>query len=846
MRRIIATLSALIILLVSVPLSLAQSAPSYSIAEIGSCAYEICTAQDSKKPIPQNFKIAGDILNVEECFQLITDAVLAAENKQNVKIELADNLKKPLASNGNNLNIYAEHEEYISMAKSVSNFMARYGRVPNYGTSRFGKISYETMLVSFARVLKDYLENGTLPSVVRLKYLAPFEEQQATETEKDTRIIGRIPLMNTAERIGAVIKIQNKLPKYIMLDGIRYTMPELYYAFAKLVMDFSAGNVGDIEIVDAQPGESNGENLKDGSLSRGDYISVARAVLKEVQENGMVPSYCETPLGEMGMESGIYFLSEIIKHYKYRYYLPDTFAVTTWKTLTGEELPLPVETATPTPRPTPTPYIGKGAMEGDEFETGAVGVYGAVSSASKFASQIGLDILKAGGNAVDAAVATIFAVGLCEPSGSSVGGGGLSVIYLAEQAKYIVFDYMSQTPSVLNGSGRANKIAIPGIVHGAISMLEKYGTMSLKEVLAPTIKLAREGFEVTSTMAYKMTIIPTQYPYAVNLYRNETSDLYSKGDIYKNPDLADTLELIANRGIEGFYNSEFTDMMCDYLIDNGSSVSKQDFANYTSLERVPLTTTYRGYKVYAGSGTAQGGSRVIGMLNSMSQYDLAALGHDNPETVRITATAFGVRPVSNAISILKQEVLDSVDLENCDWYDMKSTTMLTTYDRFGNMVASNNTLGDNFGSAVAVPGTGFCFNSGMNTSTGKPSSRIQSTMAPVIVAHENGLPMLAAGSPGNSAIITATAITVSNVIDFGMNVSQAINAPRFYGSGSTLTIENRYSRSTLDALRNMGYSLSTGESYSQGVGCVSAIYVDDDGTIYAGADYRREYMAYAY
>ncbi len=845
MKRITAFILAFILLIASVPLATAQSDTSYTLSEIGSVAYQVCNAVDSGRAVPLELDIGNDRVAVEKCFQLITDAIVAVEAKKTGSIALNEKLLKPINSNGNTINIYAQQSEYMSIAKSASKFMALYNRVPNYGASKYGKISYETMLVAFSRVLISYIENNTLPSIVRLKFESPFEQKQAEEKQDGSKIVGRIALMNVAERILTTVKVEKELPVYIITDSARLTMPEIYYSLAKLVMDFSTNTVSNIEIIKSEQPENNGEDLKDGNITRDDYIEIAREVVKQTQKSGMVPSYCEISLGKAGIETGICLLAEIISHYRHKYYLPETYQLKTWKTLTGKELPLPVETATATPRPTPTPYAGVGAMEGDEFETGAVGVYGAVSSASKFASQIGLDILQKGGNAIDAAVATIFAVGLCEPSGSSVGGGGLSVIYLADEEKYIVFDYMSQTPSSFTGSGRANKIMIPGIVHGALSMLEKYGTMTRQEILAPVIKLAREGFEVTSTMAYKMTIVPTEYPYAVNLYRNN-GKLYNTGEIYKNPDLADTLQLISDKGIEGFYNSEFTDMMCDYLINNGSSVSRTDFANYTSLERVPLTTTYRGYKVYAGSGTAQGGSRVISMLNSMSEYDLASLGHDNAETVRITATAFGVRPSSRLISQKDDELLDLSNLENCEWYDMKSTTMLVTYDQWGNMVASNNTLGDNFGCGVAVPTTGFCFNSGLNTSTGVPSSRIQSTMAPVIVAGNDGLPMLGAGSPGNSAIITATAITVSNIIDFGMNVSQAIHAPRFYGSGSTLTIENRYSSATLNGLRAMGYSLNTMESYSSGVGCVSAIYVDDNDVIYAGADYRREYMAYAY
>ena len=434
---------------------------------------------------------------------------------------------------------------------------------------------------------------------------------------------------------------------------------------------------------------------------------------------------------------------------------------------------------------------------------------------------------------MDAAVATIFAVGLCEPSGSSLGGGGITVIYLADEDKYITMDYM------VGGTG-SGPAGIPGIPLGAVTMLENYGTMELEEILAPVIKLAREGFAVTNTFCKKSTLVgDKEGTYLHSLFRNN-GEYFREGDIFKNEDLANMLQAISDNGIEYFYDSEFTDELCEYMQSKGCTMTREDFAAYEVFEDVPRVGEYRGYTIYTGSGTATGGASVLDMLDKMEQYDISLLGHDHAETVRITATAFGIRPSSS----LNEKTLFSFDelTQDIDWFDTKSTTMLVTYDKYGNMVSSNNTLGANFGSEIAMPGTGFCMSS-RNCSVG---GRVSSTMSPSIVAHNDGTPMLGVGSPGNSAIITATAITISNIIDFDMNVIEAIHAPRLYGSGSTITIEARYSDHVKAELSDMGFVLYAKDDFSDGVGCVSAIYVDEDGTIYSGADIRREYMSYAY
>ena len=222
-------------------------------------------------------------------------------------------------------------------------------------------------------------------------------------------------------------------------------------------------------------------------------------------------------------------------------------------------------------------WDGIGAFEGDINSTGAVGKNGAAASANVIASQIAVDILEKGGNAVDAAVAMIYAVGLLEPAASGIGGAGQMVIYLADRDEYVQLEYMTRAPeaaipgtldtSTSGNPPSAEAIAIPGVVHGTMTALETYGTMSAREVLQPVIDLARNGFPVTqrwNTNIEGRYDNLSYYDYSLGLYTDE-GFLWNVGDIITNNDLADTLEVIADQGIKGFYDSEFTDKMVDYI-----------------------------------------------------------------------------------------------------------------------------------------------------------------------------------------------------------------------------------------------------------------------------------------
>ena len=546
----------------------------------------------------------------------------------------------------------------------------------------------------------------------------------------------------------------------------------------------------------------------------------------------------------------------------------------------------------------------------DIFGTGAVGANGAAACASPIAAQIAVDILARGGNAIDAAVGMIYAVGLLEPAASGVGGAGQMTIYLADQDKYICIEYMTQAPgaaiageietSSSDNPPSVTSIAIPGVVHGTLTALEKWGTMTPREVLQPVIDLARNGFPVSerwNTNIEGRYANLSHYPYTMGLYTDE-GFLYSVGDMIKNNDLADTFELIADQGIKGFYDSEFTDKMVDYIQSIGGILTHEDFAQYTSVIREPISTTYRGYTVYTTGGPSTGGAALLEALNILEHFDIASYGPDSPQAVHLMAESFALGykdgnafmadptyydlPVATIISkeygderaakvspdkrqktvgagkltVKLNATGEAVNASTA--VDQGGTSHMVVMDKYGNVVSTTNTNGINFGSAVAVPGTGFVFTAHLSNLTNSttatanklmPYIRVCSTTCPSIVADETGKPVLAVGSPGNWALVSAAFAAIVNYIDFGMDIAQATNAPRTWKDSMTikdLYIEGGYSAETLAGVEAMGYVLlDSDREYSSHVGCIAAIEVKD-GLFYAIGDDRRHYGAAAY
>lgn len=548
----------------------------------------------------------------------------------------------------------------------------------------------------------------------------------------------------------------------------------------------------------------------------------------------------------------------------------------------------------------------------DCWETASAGENGAVACSSKLASEIGVQILEKGGNAVDAAVAMIYAVGLLEPAASGMGGAGEMLIYLADEDRYTNLEYLTMVPAaaeigVTDTDGNSNppsvqSIAIPGVVHGTMTALEKYGTLSRREVLQPVIDIARNGFPTpkrwNSNLDGRYANI-SAYPYTLSLYTDD-GFFYEDNQLVTNPDLADTLEVIADQGIKGFYDSEFTDKMVDYIQEMGGILTHEDFANYTTVEREPISTTYRGYNVISVSGPVKGGAALLEALNITEHFDLASYGFDSATAVQIKAESFllGCKdgytfmtdpgfynvPVDTIISkeyaaeraqnitpgkrmksapAGKLEVTLNATGEAAlrgDVKDPGGTTHLVVMDKYGNVVSTTNTNGQNFGSALAVPGTGFVFSAHLMLFDAQgnkkldaliPGARTSSSICPSMVADADGKPVLAIGSPGNWCTCSAAYEGIVNYIDFGMTAMQAINAPRTYRDYMTskdINVEGFFSESTIQGLMDMGYNIIPYDSatgYSSHVGSLAAVELRD-GLYQSAGDYRRYYGSAAY
>ena len=566
----------------------------------------------------------------------------------------------------------------------------------------------------------------------------------------------------------------------------------------------------------------------------------------------------------------------------------------------------------PAPEPTPAPEVVEPAPEpvvlptmNDEHGNAAVGTSGAVSCNNELASQAGLDILQAGGNAVDAAVATAFAIGVVEPWLSGIGGCGMMNIYFADTKEFKVIEYMETLPNAELGwfnpdtdKKTAKNAAVPSQVAGLMEALEKYGTMTPEEVLAPAIKLAREGYPYNYYM-HKGVVdaYDSMSEEALAIYTNNGIPK-EEGDIVKNEPLAQTLEAIAKGGADAFYKGEIAEKMIAALNAAGNPMSMEDLAAYEPVERETISTEYYGYEVVTVPPPSCGGDWLLESLNIMEEMDIAQYEQDSEEYIYVFTEAtrigmsdaysyigdpaFFVLPVDTLISqeyaAERAELLDlstmtaltEVPYSNLPveklvptGEDSQHTTHLVVTDAQGNCVSSTNTLGNSFGSKFYAPGLGFFYNSHVsNLDHSNPESpdyvmpgkRVRSSMAPTIVL-KDGEPVMAVGSPGSNVIPPVIASIINSVLLYDMELQDAINAPRALaltrsGTQASLkvTVEaDDLAPETIAALEAMGYTLDDKGSLDYNLGCISALYFDQENdVIFAGADPRRDGQALAY
>ncbi len=519
-----------------------------------------------------------------------------------------------------------------------------------------------------------------------------------------------------------------------------------------------------------------------------------------------------------------------------------------------------------------------------------------VASAHPAASAAGVEILRQGGNAVDAAVATAFALALAEPNASGLGGGGFMVVKLADEPDPIVVNYREAAPagatpdvyygpeadfSALTTQGPLAS-GVPGTVAGLSLALERYGTMSLAQVMAPAIRLCREGIEV-SPLLNGMILDNLDkigaFPAAAAIYTPDGFPL-EPGDTLRNPDLARTMETIAAQGPSVFYGGELGQAIVAEIHGLGGVMTLEDLAAYEPRVGPAVTGSYRGHDLIAAGPPAAGGMHVIELLNIMEGFDVEGMGagtasylHTLAEAQKMIFADKAANAADPAFFDIPSDVLTSDEYaeglrgrirEGEARFDYEaptlvptghgSTTHLSVVDGAGNIVALTQSINFFFGSGVLIPGTGILMNNHMNDFDARdggpnavgPGKRPVSNMAPTIVLKE-GQPYLTVGSPGSARIISALAQIVINLVDFGMGMDDAIEAPRAHIAGRTLALEGRIAPEVVQALEGWGHTVRMYPDWDSYFGGAQGILVDvRTGKLHGGADSRRDGVAIGY
>jgi gamma-glutamyltranspeptidase/glutathione hydrolase len=532
--------------------------------------------------------------------------------------------------------------------------------------------------------------------------------------------------------------------------------------------------------------------------------------------------------------------------------------------------------------------------------------HGMVVSASSLASKIGVDILKRGGNAVDAAVAMGFALEVTYPYAGNIGGGGFMVLHLKD-GKNTSIDYREKAPlaatrnmfqdssgnyiPALSQSGAASA-GVPGTVAGLIYALKNYGTMPLRDVIQPAIDLAKNGWplDLNTAESFKNYLIDFQkFPSSYKIF-SKNGKPYEEGEIFKQPDLAHTLELIESNGTDGFYKGEVADLLIKQIKSLGGYITREDLDKYKPVERTPAEGTYRGYHIISMPPSSSGGIALIEALNILENYQLKKEDWGSSQYIhRLVETmkyVFADRtfflgdedyvhvPKKGLLSKeYAKSIFNKIEKENniavpsseikvdnpSKYIESNETTHFSVYDQYGNAVSNTYTINSAYGSRIVVDGAGFLLNNEMDDFSSKigaanqfgligsisnsiePGKRPLSSMTPTIVL-KNDKPYIIVGSPGGSRIITVVLQVIINCLDFGMNIQDAIDAPRIHHQWipDKIYYENfSLIKDTKENLEKTGYKFEDVNQNFGILGLAEGILIDDN-IIYGASDSRGE------
>ncbi len=495
---------------------------------------------------------------------------------------------------------------------------------------------------------------------------------------------------------------------------------------------------------------------------------------------------------------------------------------------------------------------------------------GMVVSDNELASQVGVTILKKGGNAIDAAVATAFALAVVHPQAGNIGGGGF-IVYINGSGASTTIDFREKAPlqatpdmfldkngELIQGSNHEGlkSVGVPGTVAGLFMAHQKYGELPWKELVQPSVELAKNGFSLSWTLAsHARRMQDNSTPgFMKDFFKNPEGDLVEFGETWVQPALAQTLELIRDKGHDGFYKGKVAREIEKFMKKNGGIITRKDLKAYTAIERAPMKGTYKEYEIYSMPPPSSGGVALIEMMNIMElakldtiQFNSTAYVHLVAETMRrafadraeflgdpdfnpemplakLTSKEFAQKRYQN-IDFKRASVSDSTRFGQL--YDGTNTTHLSVIDKNGGAVSLTYTLEYSYGSKVGAPKLGFIFNNemgdfnpqpGTTTNSGligtppntiSPGKRMLSSMTPTIVAKE-GKPYLVIGSPGGRTIINTVFQTVLNVLEYEMPLHKAIEAMKIHHQWlpDRLIYEtDLLSPDTQKALEEMGHTL---------------------------------------
>lgn len=529
--------------------------------------------------------------------------------------------------------------------------------------------------------------------------------------------------------------------------------------------------------------------------------------------------------------------------------------------------------------------------------TGEVASQAMVVSAREEASKIGIEIMKKGGNAFDAMVATELALAVAYPFAGNLGGGGF-MVYRKANGEIGSLDYREKAPlaatkdmflddkgNVIKGKSTESPLAIgiPGTIAGVFAVHEKLGSLPIEEILRPIIELAERGVIVTKKQedrlaAYRDKIIK------VNGNKTLFATAFKENDVIKYPALAGTLKRISKNGRDEFYKGETAKILVKYLQEKGAIITLEDLAKYEAKWRTPLTFDYKDLKIISMPPPSSGGICLAEIFKMIAPFDLAKMGHNSTEAIQVIVEAerrayadrsyylgdpdfvkiplkalmaddYLKQRMSN-FSFKKATLSSEIKEGKVTYNESTETTHYSIVDQFGNAVSSTTTLNDGYGSKYYCDELGFFLNNEMDDFSAKPGEpnmfglvgneansiapqkRMLSSMTPTIL-EKNGKLFMVVGSPGGSTIITSVLQTILNVYEYSLSMQEAVNAPRFHHQWlpDLITFEpNTFDTKTFETLKSKGYLIN--EKTTPVIGKVDAILVLPNKKIEGGADFR--------